>query len=90
MNDLSASPGIREIFQAVRYVGSLIKQLPVQPLLAALLISCVLGVIPIILTVVCSAARTASYWFRQSPRLRRDESGTATCFNELLKLWELR
>jgi hypothetical protein len=89
MNDLPPSTGIREIPEALRYVGAQIKQLPVQPVLAALLVSFVFGVIPMILTALYSLVRAALYCYRRTPRLRGGESKSAAHVHQLIKHWEI-
>ena len=49
---------------AIRYASTLLRQSPLQPLVAALVVSLVLGVLPMILTALCSAALTALDWCR--------------------------
>jgi hypothetical protein len=43
---------------AIRYASTFLRQLPLHPLLAAVLMSLVLGILPMILTAVCSVAFT--------------------------------
>ena len=53
---------------AIRYASTLLMQLPLQPLLSALGMSLVLGILPMILTALCSAASTLLDWCRRSVR----------------------
>jgi hypothetical protein len=48
-------------------------QLPMQPLLAALAVSFVLGAVPMMLTAIYAVARVVLDWCRYAARLRRDE-----------------
>jgi hypothetical protein len=89
MNDPTPSTRIREILDGLRYIGALTKQLPVQPLLAALLDSFVLGVIPMLLTALYSLVRVASHCNWQTPRLRGDDSKSAAHVDQLIKHWEI-
>jgi hypothetical protein len=63
---------IRTFVDAIRYMNYLLKQLPMQPLVAALVISLVLGAIPMMLTALYSVARIAPNWLWQAFRWRPD------------------
>src|ERR1700722_5988189 len=54
----SSSGTARTLRDAIRDASTLLRQLPVQPLVAALIMSLVLGILPMILTALCSAALT--------------------------------
>jgi hypothetical protein len=54
------SMAIRDIIDATRFICTLTKQLPLQPLLAALAVSFRLGAIPMVLTVFYAAIRELS------------------------------
>ena len=95
----------RNLVGAVRHACALIKRLPIQPLLAGMVASLVLGAIPMMLTAIYLAIRALSNWYRRfaGPHLtmtrhRREpsavawfigESVNATNFDELLNQPEL-
>lgn len=58
----------RAALGAIRYTSALLRQLPMQPLLAALVMALVLGILPMILTALCSAACTLLDWCRYAGR----------------------
>jgi hypothetical protein len=60
----SSSGRVRPLRSAIRYASTLLRQLPLQPLVAALIISLVLGILPMLLTALCSAALTVLDWCR--------------------------
>jgi hypothetical protein len=60
----SSSGRVRTLRDATRYASTLLRQLPLQPLVAALIMSLVLGILPMILTALCSAALTVLDWCR--------------------------
>jgi hypothetical protein len=74
---------------AIRYVRALVKQLPVQPLLAALVISLVVGAIPMMLTALYSVARTVIDWYRHAARLHHRVPGNRAHSDELISPLEL-
>jgi hypothetical protein len=54
----------RTLRGAIRDASTLLRQLPLQPLVAALIMSLVLGILPMILTALYSAALTVLDWYR--------------------------
>jgi hypothetical protein len=59
---------LRAALGAIRYTSALLRQIPLQTLLAALVVSLVAGVLPMILTALCSAACTVLNWCRYAGR----------------------
>ena len=60
----SSSGRDRTLRGTIRYASTLLRQLPLQPLVAALVMSLVLGILPMILSALCSAALTVLDWCR--------------------------
>jgi hypothetical protein len=77
----------RAALGAIHYISALLRQLPLQPLLAALVMSLVLGILPMILTALCSAACTVLDWCRYaglpSHHPRADKSRSVELINPL-------
>ena len=66
-----ANEGVRftavpDLVSAIRYVVTMIKQLPLQPLLAALVVAFMLGAIPMLSTGLYSAVRALAHWYRHA------------------------
>ena len=79
----------RTIVAAVRFVGTLLKESSMQPLLTALLASFVLGIIPMAFTALYSIGRALAGWQRHSARLRRGGTPIGTHFDQLTNSLEL-
>jgi hypothetical protein len=80
---------IRTFVDSIRYASNLLKQLHMQPLVAALVISLVLGAIPMMLTAFCAVARSVLAWCRHAIRLRRDDPVIRAHADELINQLEL-
>lgn len=68
---------IRDVMDAIRFVFTLTKQLPLPPLVAAFVVALTLGTIPAATTLFCSAVRELAHWCwgvgkprREGPRNR--------------------
>lgn len=59
---------VRDVIDAIRFVYTLTKQLPLPPLVAALVVSLTLGTIPAATTIVCSLVRELVHWCRDVGR----------------------
>jgi hypothetical protein len=70
-NEIVPLNAIRGVLGAIRYGGASIRLLPMQPFLAALVASFLLGAIPMMLTALFSVARTVWDWYRHTPHRRR-------------------
>jgi hypothetical protein len=66
---------IRDFMDAIRFVYTLTKQLPLPPLVAALVVSLTLGTIPAATTIVCSLIRELIHWCRDVGRPRYEGTG---------------
>lgn len=80
---------LRASLGAIRYASALLGQLPLQPLLAALIMSLVLGILPMILTALCSAACTVLDWCRYAGRPHHQTSANKSRSGELINPLEL-
>jgi hypothetical protein len=65
-NEGVRSTAVPDLVGAVRYLVTMIKQLPLQPLLAALVVAFMLGAIPMLLTAIYSAVRALANWYRHA------------------------
>jgi hypothetical protein len=75
---------VQALVREINYVSRLLKQLPLQPMLAALVMAYVLGVLPMMLTVLCSVLRTVIDWYLRAVNLDRAEPTTANPANTLI------
>jgi hypothetical protein len=79
----------RAALGAIHYISALLRQLPLQPLLAALVMSLVLGILPMILTALCSAACTVLDWCRYAGRAHHHPPANKLRSAELISHLEL-
>ena len=80
---------VRAALGAIRYACTLLRQLPMQPLLTALVMSLVLGILPMILTALCSAACTVLNWCRYAVRPHHQTPAKKSRSVELINPLEL-
>ena|ERR1700723_3263747 len=80
---------LRASLSAIRYASALLRQLPLQPLLTALVMSLVLGLLPMILTALCSAACRVLDWCRYAGRPHHQTPANKSRSVELINPLEL-
>ena len=71
-NEIVPSSAIRDVLGAIRYVGASMRLLATQPFLAALVASCLLGAVPMMLTAIVAVGRTVWDWYRHTSHQRCD------------------
>src|ERR1700678_424780 len=80
---------VRDSLGAIRDTSSLLRQLPMQPFLAALVMSFGLGILPMIITALCSAARTVLDWCRYAAHPHHHPPASKSRSVELINQLEL-
>ena len=71
-DEIALSSAIRDVLGAIRYVSASIRLLPMQPFLAALVASFLLGAVPMMLTALFAVGRTVWDWYRHTSHQRHD------------------
>jgi hypothetical protein len=66
---------VKDLIDACRFAYTLMKQLPLSPLLAAFVVSLTLGTIPAALAFLCTVIRSLSDWYRGAVRAEPNELG---------------
>jgi hypothetical protein len=61
---------VRDVIDAIRFVYTLTKQLPLPPLVAAFAVSLTMGTIPAATTIFCSFVRELVHWCRDVGKSR--------------------
>jgi short-subunit dehydrogenase involved in D-alanine esterification of teichoic acids len=65
---------MHDVIDATRFACTLLKQLPVRPLLGVIAVSLTLGALPMMLTAIYSVIRTLVDCYRNALRMRAERS----------------